>query len=49
MTREVAKLVEQGMSYTEIAEQYGVNKTTIMRRMDALPFVPKSQIKRRVS
>lgn len=49
MTREVAKLVEQGMSYTEIAEQYGVNKTTIMRRMDALPFVPKGQIKRRAS
>ena len=49
MTREVAKLVEQGMSYTAIAEQYGVNKTTIMRRMDALPFVPKGQIRRRAS
>ena len=47
MTREVVKLVEQGRSYTEIAEQYGVNKTTIMRRMDALPFVQKGQLKRR--
>ena len=49
MTREVAKVVEQGMSYTEIAEQYGVNKSTIMRRMDALPFAPKSLIRRRAS
>jgi hypothetical protein len=41
MTREIAKLVEQGKSYNEIAEQYEVNKTTIMRRIDALPFRPR--------
>lgn len=38
MNREIAKLIEQGRTYTEIAEQYKVNKTTIMRRVDALPF-----------
>lgn len=46
MTREIAKLVEQGKSYTEIAEKYEVNKTTIMWRIDALPFKPRRRVLR---
>ena len=41
MNREIAKLIEQGKSYTEIAELFDVNKSTIMRRVDSLPLQPR--------
>lgn len=43
MNREIAKLIEQGKTYTEIAALYEVNKTTIMRRVDSMPFLRKGR------
>ena len=40
MTREIVKQLDLGKNYTQIAKMLGVNKTTVMRRFDALPFNP---------
>ena len=40
MTREIVKQLDLGKNYTQIAKMLGVNKTTVMRRFDGLPFNP---------
>jgi hypothetical protein len=43
-TREIIRLAEAGKSLSSIGTKLGLNKSTIKRRLDALPFSPKRKL-----
>jgi hypothetical protein len=43
-TREIIRLADSGKSYSTIGKALGLHKSTVKRRLDAMPFNPKRKL-----
>ncbi len=43
-TREIIRLADSGKSYSAIGKALGLHKSTVKRRLDAMPFNPKRKL-----